>query len=51
MFMKRTMPHAGFLTVPMTGHTANIEEPALFNQHVAEFLAAVEHGRWGTWTR
>ena len=51
MFMKRTMPHAGFLMVPMTGHTANIEEPALFNQHVAEFLAAVEHGRWGTWTR
>ena len=51
LFMKRTMPHAGFLMVPMTGHTANIEEPALFNQHVAEFLAAVEHGRWGTWTR
>ena len=22
-----------------------------FNQHVAEFLAAVESGRWGTWTR
>ena len=21
----------------------------LFNQHVAEFLAAVESGRWGTW--
>jgi len=51
LFMKRTMPNAGFLMVPMTGHTANIEEPALFNQHVAEFLAAVEHGRWGTWTR
>ena len=51
LFMKRTIPHAGFLMVPMTGHTANIEEPALFNQHVAEFLAAVEHGRWGTWTR
>ena len=35
--------------LPMTGHTANIEEPALFNLHVAEFLAAVENGRWGTW--
>ena len=33
----------------MTGHTANIEEPALFNLHVAEFLAAVENGRWGPW--
>ena len=31
------------------GHTANIEEPGLFNLHVAEFLAAVENGRWGTW--
>jgi hypothetical protein len=28
-----------------------IEEPALFNQHVAEFLTAVENGRWGTWKR
>lgn len=35
----------------MTGHTVNIEEPALFSQHVAEFLAAVEHGPWGTWKR
>jgi pimeloyl-ACP methyl ester carboxylesterase len=51
IFMKRHIPHAGLLMVPMTGHTVNIEEPALFNQHVAEFLAGVERGRWGTWTR
>lgn len=51
LFMKRHIPHAGLLVVPMTGHTVNIEEPALFNQHVAEFLAGVESGRWGTWTR
>ena len=37
--------------LPMTGHTSNIEEPGLFNQHVAEFLAAVESERWGTWER
>jgi pimeloyl-ACP methyl ester carboxylesterase len=49
--MKRHIPHAGLLVLPMTGHTANLEEPALFNQHVAEFLAAVESGRWGTWKR
>jgi len=24
-------------------------EPGLFNLHVAEFLAAVQNGRWGTW--
>ena len=51
LFMKRHIPHAGLLMLPMTGHTSNIEEPAMFNQHVAEFLAAVEHGRWGTWKR
>ena len=51
LFMKRHLPHAGLLILPMTGHTANIEEPALFNQHVAEFLTSVESGRWGTWKR
>jgi hypothetical protein len=35
----------------MTGHTSNIEEPGLFHQHVAEFLAAVESERGGTWER
>jgi pimeloyl-ACP methyl ester carboxylesterase len=51
IFMKRHIPHAGLLMVPMTGHTVNIEEPMLFNQAVAEFFASVESGRWGTWTR
>jgi pimeloyl-ACP methyl ester carboxylesterase len=49
LFMKKHIPHAGLVVVPMTGHTVNIEEPGLFNQTVAEFLAAVESGRWGTW--
>ncbi len=49
LFMKRHIPHAGLVVIPMTGHTANIEEPALFNQAVAEFLTSVESGRWGTW--
>jgi pimeloyl-ACP methyl ester carboxylesterase len=49
IFMKRHIPHAGLLMVPMTGHTVNIEEPMLFNQAVAEFFASVESGRWGTW--
>jgi pimeloyl-ACP methyl ester carboxylesterase len=47
--MKKHIPHAGLLVVPMTGHTVNTEEPGLFNQTVAEFLASVESGRWGTW--
>lgn len=48
-FMKRHIPHAGLLMLPMSGHTMNIEDPALFNLHVSEFLTAVENGRWGTW--
>lgn len=49
LFMKRHIPHAGLLILPMSGHTMNIEEPALFNLHVSEFLTAVENSRWGTW--
>ena len=51
LFLKRHIPHAGLLVLPMTGHAMNLEEPGLFNQHVTEFLAAVENGRWGTWKR
>jgi hypothetical protein len=34
--------------MPNCGHTMNLEEPAAFNQHVADFLHAVEAGRWPT---
>ncbi len=47
--MKRHIPHAGLLMLPMRGHTMNIEDPALFNLHISEFLTAVENGHWGTW--
>jgi len=46
MMMRALIPHAGLVVFPACGHTPNIEEPGLFNLHVAEFLAAVEHGRW-----
>jgi pimeloyl-ACP methyl ester carboxylesterase len=49
-FMRQHIPSAGLVVVPMTGHTINIEEPGLFNLAVAEFLTAVENGRWGTWS-
>ena len=49
LFMKKHIPHAGLIVVPMTGHTVNIEEPGLFNQLVADFLTSVESGRYGTW--
>ena len=38
-----------YCILPMSGHTTNIEKPGAFNLRVAEFLAAVEHGRRGTW--
>jgi pimeloyl-ACP methyl ester carboxylesterase len=44
------IPHAGLVIFPACGHTPNIEEPGLFNLHVAEFLAAVEGGRWAGWS-
>lgn len=46
VYLKRTIPTAGLLVLPNTGHTINLEEPGLFNMHVADFLAQVDAGRW-----
>ena len=48
LFLKRTVPSAGLALLPGTGHALNIEEPALFNQLVADFFHQVEAGRWVT---
>jgi pimeloyl-ACP methyl ester carboxylesterase len=48
--MRGLLPHAGLVVFPACGHTPNIEEPGLFNLHLAEFLAAVEGGRWAGWS-
>jgi pimeloyl-ACP methyl ester carboxylesterase len=47
IFLKRTIPRSGLTMFPKSGHTLNLEEPALFNRMVAEFIAQVEAGRWG----
>lgn len=47
LMLKRTMPTAGLAILPKTGHTANLEEPDLFNATVERFLGAVESDRWG----
>lgn len=47
LYLKRTIPSAGLWMLPKSGHTVNLEEPALFNSGVAEFHAAVEAGAWG----
>jgi pimeloyl-ACP methyl ester carboxylesterase len=46
LMLKRTIPTAGLLVLPRTGHTANLEEPDVFNQAVDRFLAAVARGTW-----
>lgn len=46
IFMKRCLQASGLAVLPKTGHTLNLEEPALFNQLLAEFIAMVEAGRW-----
>ena len=44
--MKRTIPMAGLVIIPRSGHTINLEEPELFNRAVLDFVTAVDAGRW-----
>ena len=46
VFLRRTVPTAGLVVVPRTGHTLTSEESEKFNGALAEFFA--ESGR-GTW--
>ncbi len=46
LWLKRTVPMAGLVILPRSGHTLNLEEPALFNQFLREFLDTVEAGAW-----
>lgn len=46
IFLKKTIPASGLMVLPKTGHTLNIDEPALFNQFVSDFLATVEQGKY-----
>ncbi|EJN08703.1 alpha/beta fold hydrolase [Herbaspirillum sp. YR522] len=46
IFMKRAIPASGLAVMPKAGHTLNLEDPALFNQLVAEFLASVAQDAW-----
>jgi pimeloyl-ACP methyl ester carboxylesterase len=47
LWLKRTLPMAGLSVFPKSGHTVNLEEPALFNNSVQDFLWRVEAGAWG----
>ena len=44
--LKRLVPTAGLAVFPRSGHTLNLEEPALFNATVESFLLDVMSGAW-----
>ena len=46
LFLKRSIPASGLSVFAKTGHTLNLEEPAVFNAGLAEFFAQVEAGKW-----
>ena len=46
LFMKRTIPTAALITFPNAGHLINLEEPAMFNRIVLDFITEVDAGRW-----
>jgi len=46
LMLKRTIPTAGLAVLPRTGHTANLEEPDVFNRAVDSFLGSVARGAW-----
>jgi proline iminopeptidase len=46
VFLKQCIAPSGLVMFPKTGHVVNEEEPALFNQVVADFISRVEAGRW-----
>jgi pimeloyl-ACP methyl ester carboxylesterase len=46
LLMKRCIPTAGLALLPRSGHAINLEEPALFNRLLEDFLHQVDAGRW-----
>ena len=46
LYLKKTIGTSGLTMFPKSGHTLNLEEPALFNESVERFLALVQAGRW-----
>ena len=46
LLMKRRIATAALVVMPNAGHAINLEEPAAFNQHLADFFHAVDAGAW-----
>jgi len=48
VWLKRTIGPAALAVFPKTGHTVNLEEPALFHRTLLDFFTWVDSGRWET---
>jgi pimeloyl-ACP methyl ester carboxylesterase len=46
LFLKRTIRTAALGVIPNAGHSINLEEPEVYNEILARFLAQVDAGRW-----
>ena len=46
LFIKRCIARCGLSMFPQSGHAINLEEPALFNRTVLDFLTLVEAESW-----
>lgn len=46
VWLKRLMPTSRLAVLPAAGHAINLEEPALFNHLVEQFLSQVDRGTW-----
>jgi pimeloyl-ACP methyl ester carboxylesterase len=46
LLMKRSITTAALAVLPNAGHAINLEEPAAFNAHLAEFFRMVDAGAW-----
>ena len=46
LLLKRTIPAAGLLVVPNSGHALNLEEPDRYNDVIRTLIRAARGGRW-----
>ncbi len=46
LLLKRTIMTSALVVLPNSGHAINLEEPELFNRHVADFLHSVDTSAW-----
>jgi pimeloyl-ACP methyl ester carboxylesterase len=48
LLLKRTIPTAGLVVVPNSGHALNLEEPDLYHDAIRMLAGAAEAGNWPT---